>query len=383
MTKIIKDLDLTVIVPIYNSVNTLERALLSVIDHCHNVSFEILCIDDGSCDDSWDTLELLSNKYHQLKLIKQNRQGPAVARNVGISQARGHYIAFIDADDYTTANFSELIDFIDREHADIVQFGFYQETPDGEILTIHQLPSHTYYSGKECFTFLYQHQYGHGCWGAIYRKDFLLAESLIFPVISHYEDAAFFRNVIITSKKTVFVPDVYYHYVRYESSRSNEWNVKNLKEFCSIYQEHLDALTIEGHDLDCEDAACFIQTLRSFSDDNCADLLIKYLSSLLNDNQSVVIYGIGSSGFRLATLLQKIGVKCYFCESNDSRIGQTISNVPVISTSQLKKNNDFKIIIGSCFIHDIYSVLQNENITHHIVLPKLTGLIHTVFDGDY
>ncbi len=370
--------DLTVIVPVYNGAAVIERAITSILNE-QKVSIEVICIDDGSNDGTWEKLVLLSQKYSTIQLVKQDHQGPALARNFGISNANSRYVAFVDADDYTTADFEKLINVSKHENADVVQFGYQQETPDGKILTTHKLPKYTYYNGKECFTYLYQQQYGHGCWAAIYRKDFLLEQRIFFPLNNQYEDACFFRKALMLSEKTVLLSEVYYHYIRYSSSRSNEWSLINLLNCCNMYQEHIDCLDIESKNFYIEDSICFIKTLRSSVDARCESILMKYLSSVLDGSKSVIVYGTGSSGVLLMSLLKCLKLESYyFCDSNTVIFGEEKLNIPILPIDFLKDFNDAKIIIGSCFIYDIFSKLEENYLSERVVFPLNSGLMDII-----
>lgn len=87
--------EISVIIPTFNRVEVLPRALNSVLNQ-QNVSFEVLVIDDGSTD---GTRELIAGSFPQVSYFYQQNQGPSAARNRGIENARGTWIAFLDSDD--------------------------------------------------------------------------------------------------------------------------------------------------------------------------------------------------------------------------------------------------------------------------------------------
>lgn len=89
---------LSVIIPIYNSADTIERCLKSVLSA--GVSdMEIIVIDDESTDNSLNILNDLAKKDHRIRILTQSHSGPANARNLGLKHIRGQYVTFIDADD--------------------------------------------------------------------------------------------------------------------------------------------------------------------------------------------------------------------------------------------------------------------------------------------
>jgi glycosyltransferase involved in cell wall biosynthesis len=91
-------IDISVIIPVYNAAGLLKRCLDSILAQKGGYSYEVLLVDDGSTDNSVGVIESYKNPC--FKIFRQKNIGPSVARNKGIKEARGKYIAFIDADDY-------------------------------------------------------------------------------------------------------------------------------------------------------------------------------------------------------------------------------------------------------------------------------------------
>jgi glycosyltransferase involved in cell wall biosynthesis len=93
---------ISVIIPVYNGSFLLSRCLDSVFSQKGEFELEVICIDDGSTDNS---IELIKKINQPIKLIKQSNKGQASARNKGIKEARGEFTAFLDADDYWLPDF--------------------------------------------------------------------------------------------------------------------------------------------------------------------------------------------------------------------------------------------------------------------------------------
>ena len=91
--------DITVIIPVYNVEDYINECLDSVIRQTH-VHSEILIVNDGSTDASREICKFYAGKYENVKLIDQENQGQASARNTGLDLASGDFIAFVDSDDY-------------------------------------------------------------------------------------------------------------------------------------------------------------------------------------------------------------------------------------------------------------------------------------------
>ena len=89
----------SVIVPVYNAQQYLETCMDSICGQTLK-ELEILCVDDGSTDASYEILQNYAKKDSRIKLLSQKNQYAGVARNHGMKYARGKYMAFLDADDY-------------------------------------------------------------------------------------------------------------------------------------------------------------------------------------------------------------------------------------------------------------------------------------------
>lgn len=104
--------DVSIIIPVYNAGALIDRCLDSVFNQIGNHNIEVLIIDDGSTDNSIDLVKRRPEK-NNIKIFRQTNSGPSKARNKGISEAKGKYTAFIDADDYWLPEFlDETIKFL-------------------------------------------------------------------------------------------------------------------------------------------------------------------------------------------------------------------------------------------------------------------------------
>ena len=120
-------LKVSIIVPVYNSEQYLTECLNSLLSHSYE-NIEIICIDDGSSDNSWLILENFAKNNNCVKIFKQNNAGPFNARLEGIKKSDGDYLMFIDSDDWIDNNTVELlINLIEKYECDIVKFRFVME----------------------------------------------------------------------------------------------------------------------------------------------------------------------------------------------------------------------------------------------------------------
>jgi glycosyltransferase involved in cell wall biosynthesis len=114
----------SVIVPSYNSARTLERTLESVFTQSYR-NIEVVLVDDGSTDGSVILAREIADRDNRLKLVAQENKGPGPARNHGLKQSKGKYIAFLDADDYWDREcLLKLVDAAEEGGADITYCGW-------------------------------------------------------------------------------------------------------------------------------------------------------------------------------------------------------------------------------------------------------------------
>ena len=98
---------LSVIIPVYNTCAALPRCIESVLGQDFS-DFELLLIDDGSTDDSGKVCDAYAEKDSRVKTFHKTRGGPSSARNIGLDNATGEWVTFIDSDDYVDAGYLSL-----------------------------------------------------------------------------------------------------------------------------------------------------------------------------------------------------------------------------------------------------------------------------------
>lgn len=114
---------ISVIVPVYNAEKTLKDTLRSVLSQKYN-NIELICVNDGSTDQSLEILNRIAKFDNRVIVINQSNQGPAKARNSGMDRAHGKYISFVDSDDALSMDaYKNLVYIAETSNADIVVFG--------------------------------------------------------------------------------------------------------------------------------------------------------------------------------------------------------------------------------------------------------------------
>ena len=115
----------SVIIPVYNTSKYLNQCLESIQNQTFT-DFEAICINDGSTDSSLEILKEFASKDDRFIIINKKNEGQGIARNLGIQQANGEYIIFIDSDDWLeTEGLEKAYKKIKEDSADILIFDFY------------------------------------------------------------------------------------------------------------------------------------------------------------------------------------------------------------------------------------------------------------------
>lgn len=201
----------SVIVPVYNAEKTLRKCLDSVLSQTYP-HFEVLMIENGSGDSSNAICREYAAKDSRFRLYacKENK-GPSGARNVGLEQAAGEYIAFIDSDDFVVP---EYLDSLHRGflEADVVFFGYRQLSTEGTFLGEH-IPI---ISEKTDYheTLLQLHKQGlfGYTWVKAFRRNIIGAHRFSMA-LNLLEDEVFACAVLSEQRRIAVIPEPLYNYI--------------------------------------------------------------------------------------------------------------------------------------------------------------------------
>ena len=227
-----KEPRISIIVPIYNVEGYLDRCVKSLLEQTCS-SLEILLVDDGSSDRCPEICDSWAKKDSRIRVIHKLNGGLSDARNVGIEEAQGEYLLFVDSDDHIAEKACEvLLKSAERNKADIVccnfflDFGFYQELRSMPVEWISKQLSGA--EGLEMFL-RSQEIWLVVAWNKLYRRSlFFTDERVRFPVGRLHEDEFTSYRLLYQSKKTVFVKEPLYYYVQREGSIMSNLSERNV-----------------------------------------------------------------------------------------------------------------------------------------------------------
>ena len=204
---------LSVIVTAYNIEAYIERGVLSVCGQTYR-NLEIIVVDDGSTDRTGEICDRLAAADDRVSVIHKENEGPAQARNVGITKAHGKYIGYVDGDDWIDPDMYEklLCALIDQK-ADIAICRYRQvardHTVDGSlnraVLFEGQEALAAYVEEREEF------QIQNAAWNKLYRREIL--ENVAFPAGKWYEDIMFATEALAQAERCIYLDTALYNYI--------------------------------------------------------------------------------------------------------------------------------------------------------------------------
>lgn len=223
-----RDIKVSVIMPIYNAGEYLSRAIGDVLSQTLS-DIELICIDDGSTDDSFDILEDLHQTDERITLISEKNFGPSVARNKGLSHASGKYIMFLDADDMFEPTLIEsLYRIAERDNLDVAVIGFdiFNDSQNKIFPAIDEPNAAIFHGGvvtskNEHPDHILSSTTGY-VWNKLFRASFLRDKKLTFdPDLYVFEDVHFTCCAMATAESVgMATGKLVHHRIYSEQSRA-------------------------------------------------------------------------------------------------------------------------------------------------------------------
>lgn len=220
---------ISIVIPAYNCESYIKKCLDSILKQSFK-ELEIIVVNNGSTD---KTIDILKGYKNRIKLVDLKEANLGKARNIGIKNASGKYILFVDSDDYLEANaLKKIRKFITENEADLVNFDYY--TIKGERKELTKLYSHDITNIYEDDKLLYEINYGPI---KVFRKSIIDKYNITFMEDKKYEDVIFVAKFLLHAKKVGKIEDGLYNYVVHSNS---ETTVRDKRVFDIIYilKEH-------------------------------------------------------------------------------------------------------------------------------------------------
>lgn len=203
-------MEISVIIPAYNAEAYIERCLNSLVNQTINVSYEIIVVNDGSNDNTEAKIKsYICNYPYLIKYFSKKNGGQSSARNLGLDNAVGKYIAFVDSDDYVDANYLfYLYEMCKKSGADIAMCAMNRCLGDSGEGILFDSGFKADFTTKDISNVLKRSSFAP--WNKLYSS--ILWDGIRFPEGMTYEDFAIIPQVIYRAKLITYRHEVLYHY---------------------------------------------------------------------------------------------------------------------------------------------------------------------------
>ena len=220
---------ISVIIPVYNVEKYLSECLDSIVNQTLR-DIEIICVNDGSTDNSLSILKEYASKDKRIKIIDKENEGQGYARKVGLDIANGDYILFCDSDDYYIANdvFENLYDEIKKNDSELMFFRFLSGNSKSNLLDD--------YINRNFKRAIFFH-FSYPPWCKIYKRKFLdKYTEWCFPKYLKFQDVPFHIQCCLRAKNISFskIRGYYYRLENPNNITNSKKGKKHVENICDI-----------------------------------------------------------------------------------------------------------------------------------------------------
>ena len=237
------NINISIIIPVYNCENYLEECLNTILNQSMK-EIEVICIDDESTDNSYNILLEYQNKDKRVKVFKQPHSNAGNARNLGIKNAKGKYLLFLDSDDIFEKDLCKKAYLnANKHHADILFFGAYKyDNLTGNRQVYNTLLNHKYapinkeFSSNDVKEYLYFISSA-APWSKLFKKSFVKKNHLEFQPLPNSNDVYFTRISMALAKKMYAINEPLVNYRVNHGNNSQATKHKNPLAFTIAYKK--------------------------------------------------------------------------------------------------------------------------------------------------
>ncbi len=235
---------ISIIIPIYNVESYLHECLLSVAKQTLT-DIEVICIDDFSTDNSYETAKKFIETDFRFSLIRlSNNRGQSFARNIGIEKARGKYLYFLDSDDYLDYNAMEILySYAEENNVQGIFFGatVIGESKENDSTDISYLKCcNRVYTGNQFFIELNkENEYQSAACMQFWKRSYIVESVIKFYEGIVYEDTLYTLQAILNARSVMCIGNKLYNYRKRNNSTTSRLSGEHLASYVIIYYEVL------------------------------------------------------------------------------------------------------------------------------------------------
>jgi len=231
----------SIIMPVFNAEKSVSRAIDSVLNQTYK-NWELIIVNDGSTDNTNDICTKYKQKDSRVKLVSQNNSGVAIARQTGMSYAKGEYIIHLDSDDYMESiMLNNMISLAKSTKADIVICDFNEVASNNSLILRSQAKAFNAsetIGGDFIWSILDGVSYG-ALWNKLIKRSLFDTDTQYFyKGINYSEDVLALAKLLYgTQYKIIHLPKALYYYTINEDSITRKWTNSTFKSLCLYYDK--------------------------------------------------------------------------------------------------------------------------------------------------
>lgn len=264
---------ISIIVPCYNCEKTFKRCVESICNQTQK-EIEIILVDDGSSDGTYELCENAAGKDTRIKVYHQKNKGPMNATKRGVQEASGDYVIFSDSDDYLDLDLVEkLEEMIEKYHADIIAYGMKAEYEDHSIVYRGNLLGEGYYTRTEIEELILPQFFSNGNmesrillasrWSKLFKRDLLLRNfDYLSDEIRRGEDALTVFASVLSADAIYCMKDYFpYHYMRNNDSAVGKYDAFMFQKILDLREQMFKIAGVYGYPYDSQIEADFLSNV--------------------------------------------------------------------------------------------------------------------------
>ena len=285
--------ELSIVIPVYNAGKYLKDAISDLLHQTYE-NFELICVDDGSTDQSSDVLNFFARDDERIKIISQENKGAGEARNAGMNHISGNFVIFLDSDDrYRLELLEKVIGRAKETNADITLFNAYiLDEVEGDyyeqewVLNLKKNSVDTF-CFKDYPDRFFQITSGMP-WNKLFRSDFIKNEGIQFQSIPYWNDTFFTFMLMVRAQKIAFLDEklMFYRMKHFGSITSSKVRTEHPEYGFELLFQLKEALKKEK---------CY-ETLKGTFAEFAMERILSLLE-VLNENNSSAILDYFSDSF--------------------------------------------------------------------------------------
>lgn len=230
---------LSIIVPGYNVEDYIDDCLQTIVNQSFT-EYEVILIDDESPDNTGVIMDQYAEKYDNFRVIHKINEGISVARNIGIKESRGEYIAFVDSDDLLSPSaYQQLVGSLEKTHSDIAVGGVKRFNSKKNVYSF--LHRKAILDGMNQTSILKHPElvYDTTVWNKVFKKSLLIDNDILFPEGVIYEDIPFTLEAHLNAKSIDIIDHIVYYW-RWREGENLSWTQQ--RNDLELYNQRLASI---------------------------------------------------------------------------------------------------------------------------------------------